>query len=300
MAVDYGLKVMQEGADITDTDIRNILMSSKYSMLKFHSDQTDSVTVNAGDEEQYVEFSHSLGYVPAFIAYYKFDNKIYFIPNVPRSGDFPNYGYAWADSTKVRCGIVFPTPYNQLVRDTYDTAYTTWTGGHNGYVIAGKVLTSSTDGGVEYDNIGSEVGDSITLPQGSTISSATLDFFIKDKGSGGNPNIITYGIDVDDCSQFGSDMGQAQTSASSAQTVAAPDESFVGISVTSQVQEIVNRGGWANGNNMGFYILNNGSADSAYINNFDFTNLGVIKLVIVKSGTATAEFRCIIFKDKLA
>lgn len=299
MAVDYGIKVVQSGANINTTDIREILMSSKYSMLKFHSDNTSSVMVNGGDTNKYVEFTHNLGYVPAFIAYHKYGSNIYFIPSVPRSSDFDNYGYAWADTTKVRCGVVFPNGYNKLIRTTYNTAYTTYLGGANGYVVAGNT-GSGNSSGVEYDNIGAEVGDAITVPQGATISSATLDFFIKDKGSGGNPSIKTVGIDVDDCPQFGSDMGQAQTSASTTQDVAAPDESFVGIDVTGQVQEIVNRPGWANGNNMGFYILDNGNSSNKYISNYDLTTLREISLYIVKSGSLSVSFRCIIFKDKIS
>mgnify|MGYP001601220166 CR=1 FL=1 len=296
MAVDYGIKIVKAGKDISTSDIRDILMSSKYSMLKFHSDSTGSVTVNAGDTNKYVEFSHNLGYVPAFVAYYKYNNQIFFIPNVPRSGGFDNYGYAWADTTKVRCGIVFPNAYNRLYRGTFNSGYETATG--STWPSGGHTSSSDVNGGWTYHNIGSEIGDNITIPQGTTISSALCDFQIADKGSDpGDVYIRTVGIDVDDVVDFGSDMGQTQTTAENLQSVSAPLGSKVGINVTGMVQEVVNRAGWANGNNLGFYIFNNGSTGIRYISTYTG---GTIELYITKAGSVSTSFRCIIFKDKIS
>lgn len=66
---DYGIKVVNPGKDITSTDIRDLSLSSKYTMLKYFSDTTDSFTITAGGTSGSVSFTHDLGYVPAFIAY---------------------------------------------------------------------------------------------------------------------------------------------------------------------------------------------------------------------------------------
>jgi hypothetical protein len=66
---DFGLKVMNPGFSIDDTDIRNIALSSKYTMFKYHSDSTANLTILAGDTSGSIDFTHNLGYVPAFIAY---------------------------------------------------------------------------------------------------------------------------------------------------------------------------------------------------------------------------------------
>jgi len=297
MPVDYGIKVSVTGEDISSVDIRDLLMSSSYSMLKYHSDNTDSVTVSGGDTDKYVDFTHSLGYVPAFIAYQQYGGNIYFIPSVPRSGGFDNYSYAYADTTKIRCGIVFPDGYNTITRTTFDSCNRTYLGNNDPWVMAGVYAGGGELlGGCVYDDIGSGISDTVTIPQGATISSALLDFHLSEKGAGGNPSIKTYGIDVDDVSPFGTDMGQAQTTAVTNQSVAAPQGENFGITVTSQVQEIVNRAGWANGNNLGFYIFNNGSSDNQYVSTYG-DNL--IELTLVKSGSTTVDFRCVIFKDKI-
>jgi len=60
---------MKAGYSVTNTDIRNLILSSKYTMLKYHSDTTANLTITAGNTSGYVDFTHNLGYVPAFIAY---------------------------------------------------------------------------------------------------------------------------------------------------------------------------------------------------------------------------------------
>ena len=103
---------------------------------------------------------------------------------------------------------------------------------------------------------------------------------------------------MDDCPTFGSDLGQAETTANTTQSVAAPQGERFGITVTSLVQEIVNRAGWLSGNNLGFYINDNGSASNAYVSTYSAAP--DIHLTIKKSGTATVDFRCIVFKDKIS
>ena len=105
---DYGIKVVKTGADIVSTDIRDLIMSSKYSMLKYHSDTLTFTTINPGDYNAYVEVPHSLGYVPSFIAYWQDTNgKLHYIPGYPYGVDFKNYTYAYATSTAIRCGIQY-------------------------------------------------------------------------------------------------------------------------------------------------------------------------------------------------
>jgi len=110
----YGIKVVEEGADIETNDIREILLSSKYSMLKYYSSNISEVELSPGDTEVYVDFNHTLGYVPAYISYYFFEGKFYFI-NLPRSADFNSYAYSYADSSKIRCGLAFSTAYNIII-----------------------------------------------------------------------------------------------------------------------------------------------------------------------------------------
>lgn len=69
MTKDYGIKVTIPGKDTSSSDVRDILLSSKYPMLKYHSDDTVNLTIPTGNTSGFVDVTHNLGYVPAFIAY---------------------------------------------------------------------------------------------------------------------------------------------------------------------------------------------------------------------------------------
>lgn len=105
--------------------------------------------------------------------------------------------------------------------------------------------------------------NSVSIPQGATVSSAKITFraIVNDSN-----NVLTkiYGIDEDDTADFSTDpTGRTKTTA-------AVDWDLNGVTsgnnydtaaITSIVQEIVDRGGWSSGNDMGFLIYNDGSGD---------------------------------------
>lgn len=291
---DFGLKVLKEGADISSTDVRDLLMSSKYSMLKYHSDSTASLTLVPGDTDKYVEVSHGLGYVPAFIAYFKYQGVQYFIPSLPRSGGFSEYAYAWSSSSVVRCGYAFSTgSYNRVSAtppaDWWDDHY-----GVNTFVLMGNTVGSGFSGALRFTNV--------TVPKDASISSAVLEIGAEYVGSGtGNIQANVWGIDEDNTGDFGSSpMGRTKTTASTykvAQMVQAGE--YFGIDVKSQVEEITTRASWVSGNAMGFIYNDAGSASDVFVEDDDYSGIES-KLTITYGSNATVEFRVIIFKDKIA
>jgi hypothetical protein len=91
----------------------------------------------------------------------------------------------------------------------------------------------------------------VDVPQGATITSATLTIR-PTEGQTGSTNV--YGIDVDDVAAFtnvASINSAPQTTASASISGATAGNDKV-IDVTSIVQEIVDRAGWAANNDMGF------------------------------------------------
>lgn len=102
---DFGIKTTISGKDISSTDIRDFLLHSEYTMLKYHSNTTGSVVIPISTAGIYtVDFSHSLGYVPFFLAYAShpvFESIERLLPFA--SNPSPLVETAWADSTKVRC-----------------------------------------------------------------------------------------------------------------------------------------------------------------------------------------------------
>lgn len=103
--------------------------------------------------------------------------------------------------------------------------------------------------------------NAVTIPNGSTVSSATITFTASFNDSN---NVLTkvYGIDEDDTADFSSDpTGRTKTTASSDwDQNGVTAESTYNATVTSQVQEIIDRAGWSSGNDMGFLIENDGSS----------------------------------------
>lgn len=292
---DLGMKVVQAGANINTTDVRDLLMSSQYSMLKYHMDSTSSITLQPGDTDKYVEIAHGLGYVPAFIAYYKIDGVQYFM-NPPRASGFTSYPYAWSSSTVVRVGYAYSSgAYNKTVlapgsgSDYWNRFFSS-----NNFITVGIHSGNTHDGALRFP--------AVNLANSETIVSAFLNYHVEAKGAGtGDLKVQTYGIDEDNTASFSSDpFGRAQTTAVTTQTVALPPagQGF-GINVKSQVEEITTRAGWASGNAMGFLLYDNGSP--ADVNAQDDYPTGLNSdLTILYGSNKTIDFRVIVFKDKLA
>jgi hypothetical protein len=294
---DYGIKVLKEGADINTTDVREVLLSSKYPMLQYHSDNTGSVTFNAGDSEKYVDFEHNLGYVSAYISYMEWDNKLYFI-NVLRASELGAYGYSWADASKVRCGFYYGTPgYNTVkVIASGSADYYNDYADSNAGILVGNVEGNGYSGALRFGGI--------TIPKNASIQSATLNYQVGGKGGGtGNMKIDTYGIDEDNTVAFsGSPMGRTSTTAHTTQNVSLPPEGeYFGINVKTIVEEISSRNGWSSGNAMSFKIYNDSSPTNVYAQDTDnYPSEDNSYLEIVLTGTQTISFRTIIFKNKIA
>lgn len=109
----------------------------------------------------------------------------------------------------------------------------------------------------------------INLPQGTTIISASIQF-TTDETNSGSTSITIRGEDTDNASVFSSTNSNISNRTLTTASVAwnsIPAWNTVGQSganqqtpdLTSVVQEIVNRGGWASGNSMAFVI--NGSGE---------------------------------------
>lgn len=292
---DYGIKVMKEGYDISDTDIRNILMSSKYPMLKYHSDNTGSVSFNPGESDKYIEFTHGLGYTPAFIAFYEYGGRIYNVNAIQAVGAGTAGAYAWSNSTVVRVGFAFTGRAYGEKRftissndDVYD-AY--W--GLVGWFLLGKESGNARNGAVRFRNVG--------IAKNEPISSATLTIeFEFNSGANKDLKSIVRGIDEDNTADFtgGAPMDRSSTDANTTNSTNLSSNTKVNVNVTGQVQEITTRAGWASGNSMGFQLRDNGSDDGVYIED-DYGTGATTNLTVFSGSALTVNFRVIIFKDRL-
>lgn len=300
----YGIKVVESSKDISSTDVRDLILSSKYSMLKYHLDTTSDLTINVGDTHKYVDFTHNLGYVPAFIAYELWNGtEATIIPyGSLNEGGYPflptQYVYAYADSTKIRCGKVYTNPYGQkiLLSQTGTDYWWDYGGGFNAIIEVGN---NTVEGG----SINSAIRfPSVPIIKNQSIVSASLDLAVDVKGSGtGDIKVKVLGIDEDNTGDFGSNpMGRTETTAVTLQQSPCPNVGeYLNINVKTQVEEITSRNGWSSGNAIGFKLFDNGSPDNVWL--FEVLTMGIDSKLTIQTGTSEIyTFRVIVFKDKIA
>lgn len=295
MAKDYGLKIAKSDKSIESTDKRDLLASSQYSMFKYHMDVIGTVTFTPGDTYQEVSFDHNLGYVPAFIAYYKDTaGKLHFIPSHRKPTDFLNWPYAYADRVKVKCGYITATPYNQY-SGSMSHAYDEAMGSTAGFRVGKFSDDTARNGAVRFT--------SVSVPQGATINSATLRVAIEFIIGDGSGSLIVKiaGIDEDNTADFSSNpMGRTQTTNTDIAEWPLPAAgNYLERSITTIVQEIISRAGWSSGNAMGFLLLDAGGPNDRRIEDDLATGINT-QLVISYGDNTTVIFRAIIFKNKIA
>ncbi len=75
---DYGLKISREGASISSSDVRDLVLDSKYKTFKTRALATDSVTIPSGNSGAQKQIAHGLGYVPMFFVAAELGSGKYF------------------------------------------------------------------------------------------------------------------------------------------------------------------------------------------------------------------------------
>lgn len=162
------------------------------------------------------------------------------------------------------------------------------------------ITTTSTDLDIgTYDN--AVRFQNVAVPQGATITSAYIEFTAEENGSGSYSAVIE-GIDVNSASTFSNSQNLSSLSkTSNTETWSGSDSWTIDApkttpDITDIVQEIVNRGGWSSGNDMGF-VINAGSGDRA-AHSYDSDPAKAPKLV-VNYQTSTVSYVVIIKQDNL-
>ena len=133
---------------------------------------------------------------------------------------------------------------------------------------AGSVSLSSSDLELVHDGSDQEIGirfRNLDIEQGTTILSAHIEF-TADESNSGATTLSIYGHDIDDSQTFttGSNdvSSRTKTSASVSWSAVTPwttlQAKHQSPDVASVMQEVVNRAGWASGNNMTFIITGSG------------------------------------------
>lgn len=300
------MKVSRAGTSITSTSLKDLAFDSEHSMFKFHSVNNGTISLTTGGTQVMGTISHTLGYVPAFVAYVNANfgsgTTYYPVPGAtPNHVDAYPYPFAYAGTAGIVYGVVWPSPYNVSYyvqsgsNDLWDSYYNS-----TGFIRIGKnTATGESRNGAMRFTEDTFTGANPSIDGSADVGTATITFEVNDKGtSSSDVKFVKYGIDEDDTGDFSSDpMGRTKTTAVGTQTQSlSPSVPFdFGIDVTSQTREITDRAGWDTGNALGYIFLEQDCPTGASVYNEDETSV----LKIYKPGTAVFKFKVIIFKDKI-
>lgn len=287
---DYGIKISKSGAAISSSDFRDLILHSNYSMFKYHSDTSPTMTLNAGDTTKTVSFAHGLGYVPAFISYMNTDGAIMMLPNrrTYYTGE-DEHIFSYADSTNIYITWRSAVPYNQQIIYASDV-WNTWDNSNSAFEI-GREGSTGYSGAMRFMGVNVAAGDTISYAKIQIVTTWKL---------GSEPSYfrwVNYGIDEDNTGSFNDPMGRTRTDATSTQTRTVPVNigDTVEIDAVSMMNEIKGRAGWSSGNAMGFLMFEQDSNNDAAIMSGTSSFLQ-----FTKSGSLEMGFRVIVFKDKIA
>jgi len=277
------LKIALPGKSIESTDIRDFAFHSDYTMLKIDQIFSASISINSGASSGYVDIVHNLG-KRAFLIYE--DGQL-----------FPSGINAYNDGTKIRINKILSEPYNQTIIEYFGAQAVFEDSLPSYYIIAGKKLSNGTGSAIRFDDV--------YIAQGQSVTAADFEWRHVTTTSGADIKFKIWGIDQDNTDSFndyGDASGKPRTDAYREKTQSPGTNFNFGDDWRSLVQEIVNRGGWSSGNNMGFIFNDNGSPDGKVIAMPDSGNLGdvVLKITLTGSGYLTTNYKIVVFKDKIA
>lgn len=106
----------------------------------------------------------------------------------------------------------------------------------------------------------------VTVPNGTTITSATLKIYSEGSDDGTVTAVTVAGVAEDNCASWGSSLPSARSRTSATASIghggAAGTE--YSVTITTLVQEILSRGGWASGNALGLIITATGGGLAGY------------------------------------
>lgn len=108
---------------------------------------------------------------------------------------------------------------------------------------------------------------SVNLSQGTSIYAANVHMYVGIREGSSEVKAKIWGINEDNTADFssgGSVFSRSRTTNSNTNSYSTTGTGgYFTIGVTSMVQQIINRGGWASGNAIGFIVENDGTSTSA-------------------------------------
>jgi hypothetical protein len=163
--------------------------------------------------------------------------------------------------------LLWALTFSQSVSDTTNDGYGTGSTWDSTGMYAGNSGGASLNVGTRFTNV--------TIAKNSTISSATITYFANSLGGTvTNVHLRIYGEAADNIAAYSNSNlpGASKTTAYAAMDPTAwAFGTGYSYTITTVVQEMVNRSGWASGNAMAFCACNQSSSTDTYVESLDVT-----------------------------
>jgi hypothetical protein len=310
----YGIKISRPGFDVRTALPHQLSFSSAYKTLKIASQGGGTLTQTSN----LVTIPHNLGYVPFFLVHTQIDapnsvvgnNQDFFISPFRLSAAIDIWEpeathdiIAYADTTNLYIKAnenagksLYPAHVPGLTNADENLAYEYSNFG-------GSYLTGSWFAGDDSAGLGNLKGAlrfvDLDLDNAETIYSASLNLYAGTRVGSSQINLDVWGIDEDNTGAFNSGTAataRTKTSAKTDHNFTISAGQYAGADVKAQVEEIIARGGWANGNEMGFIVENDASPANNYLG--ENSSSGQSFLEIIRS-VNIAEYKYTIFLNQL-
>lgn len=299
MTLDYGFKVSKSGIDVKVATDPQLIFTSKYLTPRVHTQGSGTITHTGGRTHT---IAHNLGYVPLFLVHsdvasisFGAAGAYYPLPYSQSYGLYmPHYNkdvLVWADTTNLYIKAQDDFGFNYY--DANDVAEQDDTGYWRGWFGFGHDFFGSgyMNGAIRFGSVG--------ISRNATIYEAQIGFYVSYREGSSNMYNYIYGIDEDNTGDFGGGepFGRPKTDARTRPegNWSSGNTHYVG--VTSCVQEIVNRGSWNSGNNMGFTFYDDPPDGQSPAGNGVFD--GSDHVLKVLTTNTLLNYKYTIFKDKV-
>lgn len=313
-----GIKISRPGFDVRTAAPHELSFSSAYKTLKIHTRGGGTLT----QTNKTITIPHNLGYVPFFLVHTQLDPSVALNGIVGDNTDF----FISPFRLGAQIDIWESEASHDILAYADDTnLYIKANSNAGKYIYPAHVpgLTNADENlGWEYSNFGGATvtggwyaGNdnsgfgilkganrfrSIDLDKNETIYAATWNMHAGTRQGSSEIKLDVWGIDEDNIGPFngsgGNPTARAKTSAKTDHNFTIPQGAGAGANVKSQVQEIIARSGWSNGNNMGFMAWDDGTANDNYLG--ENSNSGQSYLEIIRS-VNIAQYKYTIFLNQL-
>lgn len=115
---DYGFRISKEGTDVKTGDDKDMVVTSKYSLLKGSLSGTSSGTATNGTTTTFTVVTHNLGYIPIFQVSIKYASESSY-RMIPTQTEINFDCWAYADTTKLYVKAYNNTGSNKSVAFQY-------------------------------------------------------------------------------------------------------------------------------------------------------------------------------------